>query len=94
MRSEIAALNRLWVEASQGSGRQSHVGGIQKDEYIRMQAPDQAGDILGSGGGVDATPVRMAECACKDGAERVVAMPGISDAKLEVHQGRNCLSHC
>lgn len=94
MRPEIAALNGLWIEAAQGSGRQSHVGGIQKNEQVGTQTPDQAGEILGSGGGVDATPVRMAECACKDGAERVVAMPGISNAKQEIHQGRNCLLHC
>ena len=50
-----------------------------------MQAPDEAGEILGGDGGVDGAPTGMAESAGEDGPEGVVAVAGMADAEQEVH---------
>ena len=87
MGAEIAALDGRGIELAEGSRGQAHVGGVEQDEEVGMQAADEAGEILGGGGGVDAAPIRMPEGAGEDGPEAVVAVAGIADAEEEVHGG-------
>jgi hypothetical protein len=91
--AEIAGEDGIGIEAAEGAGGQAHVGGIEEYRDIGMEAADEAGEILGGGGGVDAAPIRMPEGAGEDGPEGVIAVAGIADAEEEVHgKGTNGIS--
>ena len=83
--AEVAALNGGGIESTEGSGGEIHFGGIEQEEDVGVVAADEAGEIFGGGGGVDAAPAGMAEGAGEDGPEGVVAVARMADAEEEVH---------
>ena len=56
MGAEVASMNGVWIKLAEGSGREIHVGGIEKNEEIGVEAADETREIFWNGGGVDAAP--------------------------------------
>ena len=83
--AEVAALNGGGIETAEGSGGKIHFGGIEQEEDVGVVATDEAGEIFGGGGGVDAEPMGMAEGAGEERAKGIIAVAGVADAEEEVH---------
>lgn len=66
--SEVAAVDGGGIDAAKGAGGEIHVGGIEKNKKIGVEAADEAGEIFGGGGGVDAAPLGVAKGAGEEGA--------------------------
>jgi len=86
MGAEIPHLDGFGSEPLQRARREPHVGGIQKDQHFRLQAPHYTRVVLRHSGGIDALPVGMTKRTGKDGPESVIAVAWISDTEKKVHE--------
>jgi len=85
--SEVAALDGGGFEAAEGAGGQVHVGGIEQEEGMGLDAADEAGEVFGHGAGVAGEPIGMAEGARENRAEGVIAVVTVADAEEQVFGG-------